>query len=148
MKRKILVLNSVVFLILCMQMTGIALAERMAVAVPTANIRLGPGTKYDIIWKVEKYYPLDVLKMTEKWCRFRDFEGDEGWVFKNLLDKTDSVITFKKKCNVRSGPGTEYKIAFTVAKGIPFKVLKRKGDWIQIKHADGDQGWIFKTLVW
>jgi len=148
MKIRILVLNIVVFSVLSVLMTGVALAERMAVSVPTANVRLGPGEKYDIIWKIEKYHPLEIVKKAEKWYRFRDFEGDEGWVFKKLLDKTDTVITFKKKCNVRSGPGTKFKIAFTVAKGIPFKVLQRKGDWIQINHADGDQGWIFKSLVW
>ena len=148
MKIKILVLNIVVFSVLSVLTTGVSLAERMAVAVSKANIRIGPGEKYDIIWEVEKYYPLDVLEATDKWCHFRDFEGDEGWIFKKLLNKTETVITLKKKCNVRSGPGTKFKIAFTVVKGIPFKVLKRKGDWIQIKHADGDQGWIFKSLVW
>ncbi len=148
MKIRIFVLNIAVFLILSVMTTGVCLAERMAVSVPTANIRLGPGEKYDIIWKVEKYYPIDVIKVAGKWCRFRDFEGDEGWIFKKLLNKTNTVITYKKKCNVRSGPGTQFKIAFTVAKGIPFKVLKRKDEWLQIKHADGDQGWIFKSLVW
>ena len=148
MKIKILVLNIVVFSVLSVLTTGVSLAERMAVAVSKANIRIGPGEKYDIIWEVEKYYPIDVSKVAGKWCRFRDFEGDEGWIFKKLLNKTETVITLKKKCNVRSGPGTKFKIAFTVVKGIPFKVLKRKGDWIQIKHADGDQGWIFKSLVW
>jgi uncharacterized protein YraI len=36
--------------------------ERLTVAVPKANIRSGPGTKYDIIWQVYKYYPLRVIK--------------------------------------------------------------------------------------
>ncbi len=148
MKIRILVLTIAIFSILSVLVAGYAFAERMAVSVTTANVRRGPGEQYDIIWKVEKYHPLDIIKVAGKWCRFRDFEGDQGWIFKKLLDKTDSVITFKKKCNVRSGPGKKFKIAFTVAKGIPFKVLKRKGDWIQIKHADGDQGWIFKSLVW
>jgi len=148
MKIKIVVLNIAAFSVLSVLMAGVALAERMAVSVPTANVRLGPGEKYDVIWKIEKYHPLEIVKKAGKWYRFRDFEGDEGWIFKKLLDKIDTVITFKKKCNVRSGPGTKFKIAFTVAKGIPFKVLQRKGDWIQINHADGDRGWIFKSLVW
>ncbi|MGD8882880.1 MAG: SH3 domain-containing protein, partial [Desulfobacterales bacterium] len=36
----------------------------------------------------------------------------------------------------------------TVEKGIPFKVLKRENNWIHIEHADGDKGWIHKSLVW
>jgi len=27
-------------------------------------------------------------------------------------------------------------------------VLTRKGNWIQVRHADGDKGWIHKSLVW
>jgi len=50
--------------------------------------------------------------------------------------------------NIRSGPGTKNKILFSVDKGIPFKILKKKGKWIHIQHADGDKGWIHKSLVW
>ncbi|MGA7144470.1 MAG: SH3 domain-containing protein [Desulfobacterales bacterium] len=27
-------------------------------------------------------------------------------------------------------------------------MLNRKGSWIHVQHADGDKGWIYKTLVW
>jgi SH3-like domain-containing protein len=58
------------------------------------------------------------------------------------------VIVKNDRCNVRSGPGTENDILFTVDKGVPFKVLDKKGDWLHVAHADGDQGWIHRTLVW
>jgi len=123
-------------------------SERLAVAAKIANIRSGPGTNYDILWQVEKYYPIVIIEKSGKWYHFRDFEDDEGWVHRSLIRKISTVITVKNKCNVRSGPGTKYDIVFTVEKGIPFKVLKRKGGWIHVEHADGDRGWIYKTLVW
>ena len=123
-------------------------ADRLAVSANKANIRSGPGTNYDILWEVEKYHPLKILKKKGKWYRFRDFEGDEGWVYSPLLKDIPTVITKKKKCNVRSDAGTNFKILFTAEKGIPFKVLKRKGDWIHIQHSDGDKGWVHKALVW
>ena len=134
-----------VLLIIC---STDALAERLTIKVPLANIRSGPGTKYDIIWNVEKYHPIVVLEKSGPWYHFRDFEEDEGWVHKSLVNKIPSVITNKEKCNIRSGPGLNYKILFYVEKGIPFKVIKRKGKWINIQHADGDRGWIHKSLVW
>ncbi len=67
---------------------------------------------------------------------------------RKLLGSVDTVIVKKKKGNVRSGPGTEFEIEFTVAKGVPFRVLQRKGKWIHIEHAEGYKGWIFETLVW
>ncbi len=134
--------------ILLILFTGTAFAERFSVSSDTANIRSGPGTNHDILWKVEKYHPIFLLKKTGVWYHFRDFEGDEGWIHKSLVNKTSTVITKSATANIRSGPGTKNKILFTVEKGIPFKVLKRKGKWIRIRHADGDTGWIHKSLVW
>ena len=133
---------------LCLSYSTAALAERLTVGSDIANIRSGPGTKYDIIWNVEKYHPLFILEKSGNWYRFRDFEGDEGWIHNSLLKDIPAAITIKDTCNIRSGPGTNNAILFTVEKVIPFKVLKKQGDWVQIEHADGDQGWIHKSLVW
>lgn len=123
-------------------------AERYAVTAETANIRSGPGTKYDILWKVERYYPLLVLEKRGVWYRFKDFEGDQGWIHKSLVGKVKTVVVKADKCNVRSGPGTKYGVVFKVDSGVPFKVLGKKGPWLHVRHADGDEGWIHSTLVW
>jgi SH3-like domain-containing protein len=142
--RYISFLTFVVFLF-----TGsIAMAERLSVSSKIANIRSGPGTDYEILWKVESYYPITVIKRTGSWINFRDFEGDEGWVHKSLVHEKPTVITMKNTCNVRNGPGTNHDVIFTVEKGIPFLIMGRQKNWIQIKHADGDRGWIHKSLVW
>jgi SH3-like domain-containing protein len=127
---------------------GFAMAERLSVSSRIANIRSGPGTDHEILWKVESYYPIMVLKKSGSWINFRDFEGDEGWIHTSLVRKKPTVITIKNKCNVRTGPGTNHKVIFTVEKGIPFLIIGRQKSWIQIKHADGDRGWIHKSLVW
>ncbi len=123
-------------------------AERYAVTAATANIRSGPGTGYDILWKVERYYPLLVLEKKGAWYRFKDYEGDQGWIHKSLVGKMKTVVVKADKCNVRSGPGTKYAVVFKVDNGVPFRVLETKGPWLHIRHADGDQGWIHATLVW
>jgi SH3-like domain-containing protein len=122
--------------------------ERLTVAVPKANIRSGPGTRYDIIWQVYKYYPIKVIKKTGSWYRFVDFEGDKGWIDSSLVRNISSVITTKDKCNVRSGPDKKYRVVFTTEKGVAFKVINRKDNWIHVRHPDGDEGWIFKSLIW
>lgn len=131
-----------------MLLAGTASAERLAVSAPVANIRSGPGTNHNVLWKVEKYFPIRIIEKSGEWYHFEDFEGDKGWVHKSLVRKISAVITKNDACNIRSGPGTSNKIIFTVEKGIPFKVLKRKDSWIQIEHADGDKGWIHKSLIW
>jgi len=123
-------------------------AERMAVKAAIANLRSGPGGKYEVLWQVEKYHPILVVEKRKSWYKIKDFEGDMAWIHKSLLGKIKGVITTKAKCNVRSKPNKKGKILFTVERGVPFKVLKRSGNWIRIEHADGEIGWIYNSLVW
>ena len=139
---------SILIIFLFLINDGAAAAERLTVTASVANIRSGPGAKYDILWKVEKYYPIFVIEKKDPWYHFKDFEDDKGWVHKSLVNKLDAIITKKDLCNIRSGPGTGHKILFTVEKGIPFKVIKRKDHWLHIEHADKDRGWIHDSLVW
>ena len=140
--------QSIITFLLFMLLAGTASAERLAVSAPVANIRSGPGTSHNVLWKVEKYFPLRVIEKSGDWYHFEDFEGDKGWVHQSLVSKISAVVTKNDECNIRSGPGTDNKIIFTVEKGIPFKVLNRDGSWIHIEHADGDKGWIHKSLIW
>ena len=138
----------VIILLLIIVFAGVANAERLAVSAPVANIRSGPGTGHNVLWKVEQYFPVLVIEKSGEWYRFEDFEGDKGWVHRSLVGKIPAVITRNVTSNIRSGPGTNHPVLFSVEKGIPFKVLKRKDKWIQIEHADGDKGWIHKSLIW
>ncbi len=123
-------------------------AQRIAVTSEVANIRTGPGTKYQILWKAEKYFPIKVKKKTGNWILFNDFEGDQGWIHKSMTGKITAVITKSKQCNIRSGPGNKYKVIIQIGKGIPFKVLGKKGPWLHLIHADKEEGWMHKSLVW
>lgn len=138
----------IIILLLIIVFAGVANAERLAVSAPVANIRSGPGTGHNVLWKVEQYFPIFVIEKSGEWYRFEDFEGDKGWVHRSLVGKIPAVITKNDSSNIRSGPGTTYQVLFSVEKGIPFKVLKRENNWIHIEHADGDKGWIHKSLVW
>ncbi len=122
--------------------------ERLSVKVKLANVRSSPKIDGEVLWKTEMYYPIIVVEKKDGWVKFKDFENDIGWIHGTLVDKTSSVITVKDKCNVRKGPGQGEPLAFTVERGVPFKVLEKKDSWVKVQHADGETGWIFKSLVW
>ena len=120
----------------------------MSVKADVANIRAEPNNHSEVIWQVEKYHPLSVIKKQGAWVQFEDFEKDRGWIHSSLLVDLHCVIVKKDNCNIRSGPGTDNDILFTVDKGVPFRVLEAKGAWLHIVHQDGDKGWIHRSLVW
>ena len=139
------------FFLLFICLCGTSAAERLCISAPIANIRSGPGTEgYDVLWKAEKYYPLEIIEKDGEWLYFKDFEGDKGWINNSLVGNMPTVVTVRDKCNLRSGPGTgpTETVIFTLEKGVPFMVLEKKGDWLHVQHADGEEGWLHKDLVW
>lgn len=138
-----------VIMAVSLMLTGLVYAqERLCVTAGIANVRSGPGTQFDVLWQVEKYHPFTIVQKKDDWYEIKDFENDMAWLHQSLLDKVDGVITIKEKCNIRSRPDTNSQVLFTVEKGVPFKVVERQENWIKVEHADGDAGWIYKTLVW
>jgi SH3-like domain-containing protein len=127
---------------------GTASAKRLTVAVDRANVRSGPGTDREILWSVGKYYPVDIIKTSGQWHQIRDFEGDMGWIHGSLLKKIPSVIVTGETVNVREGPKTSFKVLFQAEKGVSFKLLGDKEGWLKVQHADGDVGWVHKSLAW
>ncbi|MFZ2633372.1 MAG: SH3 domain-containing protein [Desulfosalsimonadaceae bacterium] len=128
-----------------------ARAERLAVIKEIANIRSGPGDSYEVLWQVEKNMPFEILDKdkTGTWYYVKDYEGTIGWIKKSLLSKIDTVVAIPKtECNVRVTPTTDGNISFKAVKGVPFKVMERKGEWLHVQHTDGDEGWIHKSMVW
>lgn len=122
--------------------------ERLSVKAKLANVRSSPKVDGEVLWKIEMYYPIIVVEKKDGWIKFKDFENDTGWIHGTLVDKTPSVITLKDKCNVRKEPGQNKPLAFTVERGVPFKVLEKKDEWMKVQHADGETGWISKSLLW
>jgi SH3-like domain-containing protein len=139
----------VLFAVLCLLVFAVeASAKRLVVSVKRANVRSGPGTNHDILLSVETYYPFDVLKKSGRWYKIRDFEGDVGWMHGSLLRQIPAVIVKGRLVNVREKPGTTFRILLQAERGVCFKRLGQKGKWLKVRHADGEVGWIHKSLVW
>jgi SH3-like domain-containing protein len=141
--------KTMVWVIIGILMTaGPVLAKRLAVNVNKANIRSGPGKNYEILWSAGKYYPVDTVQKSGDWYKIRDFEDDEGWIFHSLLGNIPAIIVKAPLVNVRQGPGTKTTVLFQAEKGVSFKRLGEKGLWFKVQHADGEIGWVHKSLVW
>jgi SH3-like domain-containing protein len=130
-----------------------AWAQMLSVNGNDVNMRSGPGTKYKVMWELGNGFPLIVLKRSGKWYRVRDFEGTIGWVHRDVVGKNPSMIVkvhkkSKKRVNVRSGPGTKYRIVAKAYYGVVFKTLQQKNGWVKIQHEKGVTGWVKRSLLW
>jgi uncharacterized protein YgiM (DUF1202 family) len=124
----------------------------LCVTADTANLRPGPGTKYDPpSWQVFKYMPLKKLAKKGNWYKVQDIDGDTHWIFNKLVtSKFKCAVVMVDEANIRSGPGDNYKktILSPLYQYESMKVLETKGDWVKILFESDDTGWIWKNLLW
>lgn len=60
---------------------------------------------------------------------------------------TQTGVVTSSSLNMRSGPGTNFAIIRTLTLGTEFTVIKKEGDWLQIRLKDGREGWVHSGYV-
>ena len=104
--KNIVVLN-VIFLLLFLFHSY---AHALCVKVAEANLRSGPGTKYEKTWEVFKYMPFKRLSTKGNWYKVQDVDGDKHWIYRKLIEEQfDCAVVKVDKANIRNGPGTHFR---------------------------------------
>lgn len=60
---------------------------------------------------------------------------------------TQTGVVTSSSLNMRTGPGTNFAIIRTLTLGTEFTVIKKEGDWLQIRLKDGKEGWVHSGYV-
>ncbi len=124
-------------------------AEYVSVVKDGVNVRTGPGKSNPVYMELFSGYPLQVIERKGEWLKVKDFENDTGWIFSSLVEKGNTaIVNAKSKANMRSGPGTSNSVVANIERGVVLNVLERKGNWVQVSHSSGTQGYIYAPLLW
>lgn len=127
----------------------VASAARMvSVAGAEVHLRSGPSDQNEVKWVLSKGFPLQVIKSQGEWLKVRDFENDEGWIYAPLTSSTPHMIVKSQLANIRSGPGTKYKLTGQARHGVVFRTLERTKNWVKVQHESGKTGWVARKLLW
>ncbi|ALE03384.1 SH3 domain-containing protein [Bartonella ancashensis] len=52
------------------------------------------------------------------------------------------------RVNVRVGPSSQYAVIFIYRKkGLPVEIIQEYDQWRKIRDAEGDEGWVYKSLL-
>lgn len=115
------------------------------------NLRTGPGTDYRIIREMENYENVRILEWVGRWVRVEHESGDRGWASARYLKRhrntgprgalREVYSPGDGYLNLRSGPGTRYRIIMEMYNGETVRILRRRGSWVRIRHENGTEGW-------
>ncbi|MCW5200962.1 MAG: SH3 domain-containing protein [Candidatus Electronema sp. VV] len=59
----------------------------------------------------------------------------------------EMVSVSRENAKMLSGPNGKAKVLWTLGQGFPLKVLKRSGNWVQVRDFENSSGWIHKTAA-
>lgn len=123
-------------------------AKMVSINRSKVNLRSGPSTGYRVKWVLGEGFPLKVIGSKGTWYKVQDFENDVGWVYKELTSGKAHLVVKKKIINIRSGPGTRYRVVAKAEYGAVFRTLKRVKGWVKVRHSSGVTGWAARKLLW
>lgn len=154
MKTKVITAIGVGALALSLGQSSVNAQEKGTVTASALNIRSGPGLENSVKGCLYKGDTVVVLEKSNGWLKVQVSNKTTGWVSEKYIEignDSTSTIYVKVKCsarlNVRSGPGTTYKIKTAVESGTVHKVLEKSKDWYKIQLSNGISGWVYSSYV-
>lgn len=114
------------------------------------NVRSGPGKKHEVLFRANLGYPIQVEQQQGDWIRFKDWQGERGWVTKEMVGNVTTAVVLGTDANVRRGPRASEASVTKVQRGEIYKVLARKNGWVKLGYYEDNEelGWIREDLVW
>ena len=154
MKTKVITAIGVGALALSLGQTNADAQEKGTVTASSLNIRSGPGLENSVKGYLYKGDTVVILEKSNGWLKIQLSNKTTGWVSEKYIkignDNTDTKYV-KIKCNsrlnVKSGPGTSYKVKTTVGNKTVHKLLEKSKNWYKIQLSNGISGWVYSSYV-
>ena len=124
-------------------------AEYRALGERPAILYDAPSTRADRLFVASRLYPFEVLVKLEQWTKVRDANGEVAWVENGALGTAATVLVTVPLADVRAAPSAESGLVFEAYKHVILEIVEPPtGDWLKVRHRDGQQGFIRVAHIW
>ncbi|WP_246018399.1 SH3 domain-containing protein [Pelagibacterium montanilacus] len=141
--------------------SGLPLPRFVSVRSSPVNVRVGPGTRYDIAFVfVRPGVPVEITQEFDTWRRIRDVDGDEGWLHQSLLAGTRTALvapwTADSTIALRRGAGPDEPTRAWLSPGMMVEVRSCDSTAcsVRLNHTDPDgrtasyDGFVDQDALW
>jgi len=121
--------------------SGLPLPRFVSTRSSPINVRVGPGTRYDIAWiYLRPGTPVEIVQEFDTWRKIRDVDGQEGWVHQNLLTGKRAGVVAPWSSEVRiplyAGESEESGVRAILSPGFPVEIAQCDGKWCEVSATD------------
>jgi len=135
--------------------SGLPLPRYVSLKSGRVNMRVGPGTEYQVEWLyLKRGLPMEVIQEFDNWRKVRDPEGNEGWILHSLLSGSRTVIIAPWNKGKKDGmfemhakPTSNSPLVAQVEPGVVASVSKCDSGWCEVSAGDAN-GYMRKNQLW
>ena len=124
--------------------SGLPLPRFVTTRSTPINVRVGPGTKYDVSWVYKVAgTPVEIIQEFDVWRKIRDVDGAEGWVHQNMLSGNRAGYVTRQagdKVGLHAHASEESGIIAWVGPGFPVKINSCEQGWCAVVATDHPAG--------
>jgi SH3-like domain-containing protein len=128
---------------------GLPLPRFVSLRSDEVNLRTGPGTQYPINWIYRRHMlPIEIIAEYRDWRKIRDWQGDEGWIHKNMLSGRRSIIIVGTPRSLLGEPTPSSPVTARAEAGvIGHLVACPEGPYCRVRIAS-HEGWMDRAAFW
>lgn len=140
--------------------SGLPLPRFVTTRSHPINVRVGPGTKYDVAWVyVKAGTPVEVIQEFDTWRKIRDVDGSEGWLHQNLLQGDRAGLVAPSAADpvaLRRDPNDEASVRAWLTPSFRVDIKECDGTWCKVVattnpvngSAQNFDGWLHQDELW
>lgn len=141
--------------------SGLPLPRFVSIRNAPVNVRVGPGTRYEIAWVfVKPGLPVEIVQEFDTWRKIRDFEGEEGWLHQGLLVGTRTALVTpwatEGQVAMRTRETADSPVRAWLSPGLLVEVRQCDGTMceVRLQHAAGGErmttfaGFVEQGALW
>ena len=123
--------------------SGLPLPRFASTRSDPINVRVGPGTKYDVTWTyLKSTIPVEIIQEFDTWRKIRDVDGAEGWVHQNLLQGTRAGYATPLMANgevaLRDSEADTSNLRARLGPGFKVIIKQCDGAWCEVTASSQD----------
>jgi SH3-like domain-containing protein len=128
---------------------GLPLPRFVSLRSDEVNLRTGPGTQYPVSWIYRRQMlPIEIIAEYRNWRKIRDWQGDEGWVHKNMLSGQRSIIVVGPPRSLLGEPAPSSPVTVRAEAGVIGHLLAcPEGPYCRVQIAS-HEGWMDRAAFW
>ena len=138
--------------------SGLRLPRFVTTRSHPINVRVGPGTRYDIAWNYTvSGVPVEIIQEFDTWRKIRDVEGDEGWVHQSLLSGNRAgyatPLLANGEVSMHVDKSEEAAVRARLAPGVRVSISECDGAWCNVSASQPGErqnfaGWVRQEELW